>query len=168
MVMASATCCWYWPRSRLMKAVMARILGRAGSGGALRWAWAALNTRRSETAQRRAENRTLPRRMGCLQLGRSNATPLQDTGIGASDFEKSMVSSRLNKGGDAGDALADYELVDVVGAFVGGDAFEIVHVAHDGVVVDDAVGAENVAGFASGFESDGDVVRSEEHTSELQ
>src|SRR5258707_13749112 len=108
-----------------MKAVMARILGRAGSGGALRWAWAALNTRRSETAQRRAENRTLPRRMGCLQMGRSNATPLKDTGIGASDFEKSMVSSRRSKGGDAGDALADYELVNVFGLLVGGVALGI-------------------------------------------
>src|SRR6267378_6727365 len=74
-----------------MKAVMARILGRAGSGGALRWAWAALNTRRIETAQRRAENRTLPRRMDCLQLGRSSAAPLQDTGIGAANFEKSII-----------------------------------------------------------------------------
>src|ERR1700737_961216 len=64
----------------------------------------------------------------------------------------------LHEGGDAGDALADYELVDVVGAFVGGDAFEVVHVAHDAVVVDDAVGAENVAGFASGVEGDGDIV----------
>src|SRR5260370_8082870 len=142
-----------------MKVVREECWGGGGWGGALRWAWAALNTRRSETAQRRAENRTLPRRMGCLQLGRSNATPLQDTGIGASDFEKSMVSSRLNKGGDAGDALADYELVDVVGPFVGGDAFEIVLFAHHGLVCDEAVGAENVAGFARGVESDGHIVR---------
>src|ERR1700723_2298766 len=30
---ASAICCWYLERSRLTKAVMARILGLAGSGG---------------------------------------------------------------------------------------------------------------------------------------
>ena len=63
--------------------------------------------------------------------------------------------------GDASDALSDDQLVNIVGAFVGGYAFEIVHVAHDGVIVDDAVGAENVAGFACGFESDGDVVHFE-------
>src|SRR5262249_27058484 len=57
---------------------------------------------------------------------------------------------------DAGDFFADYEFVDVVGAFVGVDGFEIVHVAHDAVVVDDAVGAEDVAGFAGGVESDAD------------
>src|ERR1700693_6067845 len=93
MVIASAICCWYWARSRMMKAVMARILGRAGSGGALRWAWAALNIRKIETTQRRAENRTSPRRIDCLQQGRSSAAPLQDTGIGASDFEKSIIGS---------------------------------------------------------------------------
>ena len=60
----------------------------------------------------------------------------------------------LDEGGDAGDFFADHQFVDVVGAFVGVDGFEIVHVAHDAVVVDDAVGAEDVAGFARGFESD--------------
>src|ERR1700722_11800170 len=64
----------------------------------------------------------------------------------------------LTECGDAGDALADDQLMNVVGAFVGRYAFEIVHVAHDGVVVDDAVGAENVACLACGFEGDGDVV----------
>src|SRR6516164_327260 len=54
-----------------------------------------------------------------------------------------MVS---REGGNAGDFFSDDEIVDV---------------AHDAVVVDDAVGAEDVAGFASGFECDGDVVHFE-------
>src|SRR5579859_152224 len=64
----------------------------------------------------------------------------------------------LHKGGNAGDFFSDYEFVNVVGALVGKDAFEVVHVAHDAVVVDDAVGAEDVAGLAGGFKRDGDVV----------
>ena len=47
------------------------------------------------------------------------------------------------EGRDSGDAFTDDEFVDVVRAFVGDYGFEVVHVAHDGVVVDDAVGAED-------------------------
>src|SRR5216684_7112855 len=64
----------------------------------------------------------------------------------------------LYKGGNAGDFFSDDEFVNVVGAFVGVNAFEVVHVAHDAVIVDDAVGAEDVAGLAGGFKRDGDVV----------
>src|SRR5882762_1525295 len=154
-----------------MKAVMARILGRAGSGGALRWAWA--GEVRIKTEQSKTQKRSVPRRIGYLQTGRSVAAPLQDTGFGCgsgADLEKLVQTSavccattkeQLYEGGDAGYALADYELVDVVCAFIGGDAFEIVHVAHDGVIVDDAVGAENIAGFARGLKGDGDVVHLE-------
>src|SRR5712671_6171824 len=155
-----------------MKAVMARILGRAGSGGALRWAWA--GEVRIKTEQSKTQKRSVPRRIGYLQTGRSIAAPLQDTGFGCgsgADLERLVQTSaacraatqreKLHECGDAGYALADYELMDVVGAFVGGDAFEIVHVAHDGVIVDDAVGAENVAGFARGLKGDGDIVHLE-------
>src|SRR6267378_6262299 len=155
-----------------MKAVMARILGRAGSGGALRWAWA--GEMKIRTEQNIKQERSVPRRIGYLQTGRSNAAPLQDTGFGCgsgADLERlcsnwrSMLrcykGAKLHKGGDAGYALADDELVDVVGAFIGGDAFEIVHVAHDGVIVDDPVGPENVAGFACCLERDGHVVHLE-------
>src|SRR4029077_12919359 len=102
----------------MMKAVMARILGRAGSAGALRWAWAALNTRRTETAQRRNENRMVPRRMNSPMTG----TPIVPQG---GRKRAPTTAEMLHEGGDAGDTLADDELVDVVGAFVGGDAFEI-------------------------------------------
>src|SRR5712675_1996489 len=153
-----------------MKAVMARILGRAGSGGALRWAWE--GEARIKTEQSKTQKRSVPRRIGYLQTGRSIAAPLQDTGFGCgsgADLEKLVQTSaacrattrELHEGGDAGYALAYYEFVDVVRAFVGGDAFEIVHVAHDGVIVDDAVGAENVAGFAGGLKGDGDVIHLE-------
>src|SRR5258707_7003236 len=66
-----------------------------------------------------------------------------------------------NVGGYAGDFFADDELVDVVGAFVGEDGFEIVHVAHDAVIVDDAVGAENVARLAGDVERDANVIHFE-------
>src|SRR5258708_2015104 len=147
---------------------MARILGRAGSGGALRWAWE--GEARIKTEQSKTQKRSVPRRIGYLQTGRSIAAPLQDTGFGCgsgADLEqlvqtnaacRAATKRKLDECGDAGYALADYELVDVVRAFVGGDALEIVHVAHDGVIVDDVVGAENVAGFARGLKGDGDVV----------
>src|SRR6267154_4745787 len=155
-----------------MKAVMARILGRAGSGGALRWAWEGEVKIRTE--QNIKQVRSVPRRIGYLQTGRSNPAPLQDTGFGCgsgADLERlcsnwrSMLrcykGAKLHKGGDAGYALADYELVDVVRAFVSGDAFEIVHVAHDGVIIDDAIRAEDVASFAGGLKGDGNVVHLE-------
>ena len=39
-------------------------------------------------------------------------------------------------------------------AFVGENGFEIVRVAHDAVIVHDAVGAQNIAGFARGVHGD--------------
>src|SRR5216684_3388675 len=170
-----------------MNAVMARIFGLAGSGGALRWAWTQ-GAKKINAEQKRMEMRKLPRRMwvisrwgAAVPACRRRAGPLQDTGFGGGDagFGDALFNSlsppaagrhaallqrsvtqrgRLNEGGDAGDALADDQLVDVVGAFVGEDALEVVHVAHDAVIVDDAVGAQNVAGFARGFERDGHVI----------
>lgn len=46
----------------------------------------------------------------------------------------------------------------MVGPFVGLHCFQITHVAHDGVLVHDAVGAEEVAAEAGAVEGDGDVV----------
>src|SRR5712672_499939 len=77
-----------------MKAVMARILGRAGSGGALRWAWA--GEVRTKTEQSKTQKRSVPRRIGYLQTGRSIAAPLQDTGFGCgsgADLEKLVQTS---------------------------------------------------------------------------
>ncbi len=59
---------------------------------------------------------------------------------------------------DPGDVLAEDEGVNVVGAFIGLHRFQIHHVAHDGVVLGDAVGAENVASHPRGFESHPHVV----------
>src|SRR5882757_6846687 len=78
-----------------MKAVMARILGRAGSGGALRWAWPAGEVR-TKTEQSKTQKRSVPRRIGYLQTGRSNAAPLQDTGFGCgsgAELEKLVQTS---------------------------------------------------------------------------
>ena len=52
-----------------------------------------------------------------------------------------ILQRNLHERGNAGDALADDQLVNVVRALVGVHALEIVHVAHDAVVVHDAVGA---------------------------
>ena len=68
------------------------------------------------------------------------------------------TSDALNKGGDAGDALADDQAMNVVGALVGVDGFEVVHVAHDAVIVHDAVGAQDVARLAGGFQGHPHVV----------
>ena len=48
--------------------------------------------------------------------------------------------------------------MDVLRAFVGFYGLEVHHVAHDGVVVGDAVGAQDVAGEAGTFEGHPDVV----------
>src|SRR6266850_1181655 len=64
----------------------------------------------------------------------------------------------LNKRGDAGNSLADHELVNVVCAFVGIHALEVVYVPHDAVIVHDAVGAENVARLARGIQRNRHVV----------
>src|SRR6266852_9679424 len=55
-----------------MNAVMARIFGLAGSGGALRWAWTQ-GAKKINAEQRKTGKRKLPRRMGDLQMGRSGA-----------------------------------------------------------------------------------------------
>src|ERR1700679_2766248 len=61
-------------------------------------------------------------------------------------------------GGDSGQMLAQNQTVDVVRALVGFDRLQIHHVAHDGVVFGDAVGAQNVARQAGGFKSHPDIV----------
>src|SRR2546427_355003 len=64
----------------------------------------------------------------------------------------------LHKCGDARDALADHQFVDVVRSLIGGNAFEVVHVPHDAVIVHDAVRAENVARLPGGFQRNRHVV----------
>src|SRR5258707_4592691 len=70
-----------------MNAVIARIFGLAGSGGALRWAWTQ-GAKKINAEQKRMEMRKLPRRMVISRCGaavpacRRRAGPLQDTGFG--------------------------------------------------------------------------------------
>ena len=40
-----------------------------------------------------------------------------------------------------------------MGPFVGVDAFQVRHMAHDGIFIQDAVGAKNRAGLAADFQS---------------
>src|SRR5882762_5920592 len=70
----------------------------------------------------------------------------------------SFAKRGLDVGGDAGDFFPDHQFVDVVGAFIGVHAFQIVHVAHDAVIVDDAVSAENVARLAGNVQGDRNVI----------
>ncbi len=74
-----------------MNAVMARILGRAGSGGVLRWAW--VGEVRIRATQKRTQKRIVPRRINCLQTGSQQCLPaagglrpykIQDFGSAAS------------------------------------------------------------------------------------
>src|SRR5713226_6289963 len=55
-----------------MNAVMARILGLAGSGGALRWAWTQ-GAKKINAEKKRTGKRKLPKRIGDLQMRRSGA-----------------------------------------------------------------------------------------------
>src|SRR5580704_18191848 len=71
---------------------------------------------------------------------------------------KSADSCGSFEGRNSGDAFTDDQLMDVVSAFVGDHGFEIVHVAHDGVVVHDTVGAEDLARHASGFQRHPDII----------
>src|SRR5216684_4530974 len=66
----------------------------------------------------------------------------------------SSILERVNPG----HALPDDQRVHVVGAFVGLYRFQVHHVAHDGVVVGDAVGAQDIAGEAGALEGHPDVV----------
>src|SRR5271165_1892597 len=96
---------------------------------------------------------------GCLlaSLG-SEKRPSRRDEWGKQKAASTRTMRSLNVGGDAGDFFADHQFVDVVGAFVSENAFEVVHVAHDAVVVDNAVGAEDVAGLAGNVQRDADVI----------
>src|SRR3970040_2428962 len=59
---------------------------------------------------------------------------------------------------DAGDVRPDDEGMDVVRALVGLHRFQVHHVAHDGIVVGDAVGAQDVARQARALQRHPNVV----------
>src|ERR1700693_5598540 len=54
------------------------------------------------------------------------------------------IKSSSEVRGNTGNALADDQAMNVVRALVGVHRFEIVHVAHDAVIVDDAIGAPKI------------------------
>src|SRR6185312_9979647 len=64
---------------------------------------------------------------------------------------------RLFVCGDSGDAFADDEGMDMIGAFVRAHGFEIAEVAHYGIFGGDAVGAEEVARLTGAIGGGGDV-----------
>src|SRR5712692_5854233 len=140
---ASVICCWYCARSRLMNAVIARIFGLAGFGAAFPCASAEpahAVAARSASARKERNRNAVRSRMENLPYSTIVLLPALPgsrfyklTRFGAPTFGWLKSSRRnplvrsLHKGGDAGDALADHQLVNVVGTFVGGHALEIVH-----------------------------------------
>jgi len=60
--------------------------------------------------------------------------------------------------GNAGDALADHQRVDVIGTFIGLDGFEVAHVAHERLLVRDSVRAEKIASHSSTIERHGRII----------
>jgi hypothetical protein len=109
-----------------------QILRLAESGGLCR---------SPETGPRGAREFAEARAGGLTVRAHNERAPRNDT----------LEKLYLGEGGEAGDALADDEAMNVVSAFVGGDRLQVVHVTHNAVIIDDAIGAENVAGFARGF-----------------
>src|SRR5579859_3999047 len=168
---ASAICSRYCERSRLTNAVMARIFCFCSGGAFL---CCAVPTPHSKTE--RTKKVVIPRRnerrvtsvdagMELSPVGARYIVHLQHTrfarqrdwlaGVGQTSV---CHPSHSHKCGNSRDLLPDNQLVNVVCPFVGINAFEVVHVPHDAVIVDDAVRAKNIARLARRFQSDGHVV----------
>src|SRR5215470_14081765 len=64
----------------------------------------------------------------------------------------------LSERADAGDVLAQDQGMNVVRALVGLDCFQVHHVAHDGIVVGNAVAAQDVPSHARALEGHPDVI----------
>src|SRR5208337_1151486 len=79
-------------------------------------------------------------------------------GAPAADQHKEIAAARFSVSRNPGNVLADNQSVNVVGALVGDDRFQVHHVAHDGVVFSDAVGAQDVTGDACAFQGHPHVV----------
>ncbi len=54
--------------------------------------------------------------------------------------------------------LAENQVVDIVRPLVGGNAFQIGHVAHYGVLIEDAIGAVNISRHTCDAQRDVDIV----------
>src|SRR6266852_389633 len=71
---------------------------------------------------------------------------------------KSPRPALLKIRGNTRNSFSDDQAMDIMRAFIGVNRFKIVHMPHDAVVVDDSVGAENVASLTSGFHSDPHII----------
>src|SRR6187397_3085469 len=58
---------------------------------------------------------------------------------------RSTEAEGSGEGAEAGEQASDHQGVDLLGAFVGDDRFEVGHVAHDRILQRDAVRAEDPA-----------------------
>src|SRR4029077_2847731 len=125
MARVSTNCCLYCLVSSLINAVMARIFG---------FSWA-------DAGVAKDANKKTTRKMVCARNGKTCA----ERALLRNIWSSSKVS------GNPRNAFADDQAMDVMRALVSVDRFEIVHVAHNAVIVDDAVGPQNVPRLASGF-----------------
>src|SRR5690349_1990777 len=92
---------------------------------------------------------------GLISRSTTSRTDLRKRSWSSVSSTRSILSA---EGGDARDGLAEHEGVDLVGPLVGEHGLEVVHVADDGVLEGDPVGAEHVAGLAGDVEGLADVV----------
>src|SRR5580658_3034227 len=100
-----------------------------------------------------------PPNQGRMSLAMSGCTWKSRNALRRIVAAKSSAGTRgLLVCGDAGDSLADDEGVDVVGAFIRFDGFEIAQMSHYRIFVRDAVGSEEVAAQTGAFEGHGGVV----------
>src|SRR5713226_10674986 len=117
---------------------MVRIFGFSGAGVFCAGEAAETSNTNAET-QKARRNGEKGKRMACpprKELRRTAEWPLP----------YARPASVSVKGGNAGDLLTDHQTMDVVRAFVGVHRFQVVHVAHDAVIVHDAVGPQDFAG----------------------
>src|SRR4029077_9275790 len=97
-------------------------------------------------------NKKTARKMACASNEKTCAEPAL---LRRNIWSSSKVS------GNPCNALADHQAMNVMGALISVDRLEVVHVPHDAVIVDDAVGAQNVARLAGSFHGHPHVVHLE-------
>src|ERR1700681_2924680 len=100
-----------------------------------------------------------PPNHGRMSLAMSGCTWKSRNALRRMVAAKSSAGTRaLFVGGDAGDTLTDDEGVDVVGAFIRFDRFEIAQMSHYRILVGDPVCAQQIAAQPRALERHGRVV----------
>src|SRR2546426_1653339 len=121
-----------------MNAVMARIFGccRTSSMSPCARTHGA-RTRNTVEMQRERKSELREQAAGERSMLVSSTAKTTERELCPAARDATTPGSTSDKCGNAGDALADHQLVDVVRALVGRNGFEVRHVAHDAVIVHD-------------------------------